>query len=288
MWLKYLTYIILLISVLSLWLPVKGKFKLWQLFLSISLILSFVSNIANLIAILTILLFFYLVVLYHKSSTKWKYALWSLVFVLGLILELHLIPGFDNLLVLDKIQFTPDALPFTLYLNLDKTIVGLIIIGLTLDLDLASTRGEWKILLLQVFYRLPIVILAIVVLSIAFGYIKFAPKIPQNLWIWIINNLFFTCVAEEGLFRGFFQESLNQLKYKYSENIAILIPAVFFGVMHYPGGLKYVILATIAGALYGWIYKVTKRIEASVLAHFMLNLTHILFFTYPAVNKLCN
>ncbi|MCC8483156.1 MAG: CPBP family intramembrane metalloprotease [Rickettsia endosymbiont of Labidopullus appendiculatus] len=284
MWLKYLTYITLLISVISLWLPVKGKFKPWQLFLSISLVLSFVSNIASLFAILAILLFFYLVFSYHKSSTKLKYVLWSLVLVLGLTLELHLIPGFDNLLVLDKIQFTPDALPFTLYLNLDKTIVGLIIIGLTLDL--ASTCSEWKILLLQVSYRLPIILLVIIVLSIAFEYIKFTPKIPQNLWIWVINNLFFTCVAEEGLVRGFFQESLSQLKYKYSGNIAILIPAAFFGVMHYSGGLKYVILATIAGVSYGWIYKVTKRIEASILAHFMLNLTHILFFTYPAINKI--
>lgn len=284
MWLKYLTYITLLISVISLCLPVKGKFKPWQLFLFISLVLSFVSNIASLFAILAIVLFFYLVFSYHKSSTKLKYVLWSLVLVLGLTLELHLIPGFDNLLVLDKIQFTPDALPFTLYLNLDKTIVGLIIIGLTLDL--ASTCSELKILLLQVSYRLPIILLVIIVLSIAFEYIKFAPKIPQNLWIWVINNLFFTCVAEEGLFRGFFQESLSQLKYKYSKDIAILIPALFFGVMHYPGGLKYVILATVAGALYGWIYKVTKRIEASILVHFMLNLTHILLFTYPAINKI--
>ncbi|WP_341750757.1 CPBP family intramembrane glutamic endopeptidase [Candidatus Tisiphia endosymbiont of Sialis lutaria] len=284
MWLKYLTYITLLISVISLWLPVKGKFKPWQLFLFISLVLSFVSNIASLFAILAIVLFFYLVFSYHKSSTKLKYVLWSLVLVLGLTLQLHLIPGFDNLLVLDKIQFTPDALPFTLYLNLDKTIVGLIIIGLTLDL--ASTCSELKILLLQVSYRLPIILLVIIVLSIAFEYIKFAPKIPQNLWIWVINNLFFTCVAEEGLFRGFFQESLSQLKYKYSKDIAILIPALFFGVMHYPGGLKYVILATVAGALYGWIYKVTKRIEASILVHFMLNLTHILLFTYPAINKI--
>ncbi|MCC8416011.1 MAG: CPBP family intramembrane metalloprotease [Rickettsia endosymbiont of Gnoriste bilineata] len=139
---------------------------------------------------------------------------------------------------------------------------------------------------MQVSYRLPIILLVIIVLSIAFEYIKFAPKIPQNLWIWVINNLFFTCVAEEGLFRGFFQESLSQLKYKYSKDIAILIPALFFGVMHYPGGLKYVILATVAGALYGWIYKVTKRIEASILVHFMLNLTHILLFTYPAINKI--
>ena len=99
----------------------------------------------------------------------------------------------------------------------------------------------------------------------------------------MISNLFFTCIAEEGLFRGFFQEYLSSFKYKYAEYVAILIPAVFFGAIHFPGGIKYVILATVAGSLYGWIYKVTRRIEASMLAHFMLNLTHILFFTYPAL-----
>jgi len=281
MWLKYLTYAVFILNILSLWVPAKAKIKPWVLIFVVSLILAFISHTANPIAILSILLFYALVSMYNKSSSKWKYILWVLVFSLGLALELHLIPGFKNLLIWNKIQFTPDAIPFTLYLNFDKTIVGLIILGLTLNL--ACTRIEWKALLKQVVFKLPIIIFIILILTIAFGYTKFEPKLPNGLWIWIVSNLLFTCVAEEGLFRGFFQESLSQLKYKHSDYIEVLVPAMFFGIIHYPGGVKYVILATVAGILYGWVYKVTKRIEASILVHFMLNLTHILFFTYPAL-----
>ncbi|MFZ4115592.1 MAG: hypothetical protein ACOYK6_02570 [Chthoniobacterales bacterium] len=37
--------------------------------------------------------------------------------------------------------------------------------------------------------------------------------------------------------------------------------------------------------LYGWVYHVTKRIEGSMLTHFLLNLTHLLLFTYPALAR---
>lgn len=281
MQLKYLTYIVLLFSILSLWIPSKIKFKPWQLFLGISLILAFFSHLASSIAIVAILLFYCLVAFYSNCFSKWKYILWIFIFALGLVLELHLVPGFYNLLILNKVQLTANALPYTLYLDLDKASVGLIILGLTLGL--AKTRKEWQWLLKQMLYRLPLIILLILILSITFGYVRFEPKFPQSLWVWVISNLFFTCLAEEGLFRGFFQESLSRLKYKYSEYVAIFIPAVFFGAMHYPGGIKYVFLATVAGILYGWVYQVTRKIEASILAHFMLNLTHILFFTYPAL-----
>ena len=48
-----------------------------------------------------------------------------LVLVAGLFT--HLLPGFNNLQVLDKVRFSPDSAPFTLYLNFDKTAVGLLI-----------------------------------------------------------------------------------------------------------------------------------------------------------------
>lgn len=282
MWLNYLTYILLLSSVISLWIPSRTKIKIWELFFLSCLILSLVTHIADPIALLSILVFYFLVASFsmHLSSV-WRYLILGSVLVLGLTLELHLIPGFHNLLVLKNVKFGSDALPFSLYLNLDKTIVGLIILGLTLNL--ASSTDEWKQLLKQVACKLPIAALIILPLSFALGFIKFEPKLPQYLWIWIIANLFFTCVAEEGLFRGFFQESLNKLTYRYSEYVAIIIPALLFGIIHFPGGIKYVILATLAGIIYGWVYKVTKRIEASILTHFLLNLTHILLFTYPAL-----
>jgi membrane protease YdiL (CAAX protease family) len=62
----------------------------------------------------------------------------------------------------------------------------------------------------------------------------------------------------------------------------LLTAGVLFGMAHYAGGVRAIVLATIAGIGYGWIYWRTNRIEASILAHFLLNTMHILLFTYPA------
>jgi hypothetical protein len=48
-------------------------------------------------------------------------------------------------------------------------------------------------------------------------------------------------------------------------------------------GTSYALVATIAGFGYGWIFHLTKRIEASILAHYLLNAIHVLFFTYPMI-----
>ncbi|OXH81811.1 CPBP family intramembrane metalloprotease domain-containing protein, partial [Burkholderia multivorans] len=44
---------------------------------------------------------------------------------LAIALSLHLLPGFHNPRVIGLVRFTPDAVPFTMYLNLDKPLVGL-------------------------------------------------------------------------------------------------------------------------------------------------------------------
>ena len=279
--LNYLPFILLLLTVLSLWLPTKSSVQPWNPLLFITLISGIYTGTANFIAVTSIVILYGLISIYSKVSPRVKPLFWLLVFALAFTLELHLIPGFHNLLILDKVKITADAMPYTLYLNFDKTIAGLLIIGLTLQR--VKSLANFKLMLKHVFVRLPLVLLIILILSYAFGYVRFDPKLAPQLWLWMISNLFFTCIAEEGLFRGFFQEYLSSFKYKYAEYVAIVIPALFFGAIHFPGGIKYVILATVAGSLYGWIYKVTRSIEASMLAHFMLNLTHILFFTYPAL-----
>jgi hypothetical protein len=63
------------------------------------------------------------------------------------------------------------------------------------------------------------------------------------------------------------------------------LAAVLFGFAHAAGGWKYVVLATVAGAGYGWVYERTQRVEASVLAHWALNTAHFFLFTYPALAR---
>jgi hypothetical protein len=51
-------------------------------------------------------------------------ALHGAFFALAVMLSAHWVPGFRNPLLLGPVAFTPDAYPFTMHLNLDKSAVG--------------------------------------------------------------------------------------------------------------------------------------------------------------------
>src|SRR5690606_11879451 len=53
----------------------------------------------------------------------WRGAALTLVLLWAIALMLHLIPGFNNLKVLDQVQAGPASVPFNMYLNLDKPLV---------------------------------------------------------------------------------------------------------------------------------------------------------------------
>ncbi|MFD1791571.1 CPBP family intramembrane glutamic endopeptidase [Ochrobactrum teleogrylli] len=114
---------------------------------------------------------------------------------------------------------------------------------------------------------------------------KFDPKIMPYLGIWAVNNLVFVAFAEEVLFRGMIQGRLLAYSYYrcWHPAFAIAISAVLFGMLHYQGGLSYVALATVAGIFYGMAYYKSGRLISAIAVHFLLNLTHALFFTYPAL-----
>ncbi|MBX9577708.1 MAG: CPBP family intramembrane metalloprotease [Chthoniobacterales bacterium] len=281
MLLTYSLYIALLISIITLWLPGK-KTGYWKFFLLLALLLSFFSGAAHLIGIIAIVLFYDFLQQYH-SSLRRKYFYWGAIFVLGFAFEIDKVPGFQPLWVINQIQFTSDAIPFSLGFNLGKISAGLILLGTLLPL--ASNGSDWKQLLQQTFSRLPLTLVSLTLLSMALGYIRWEPKLPPHLPLWMMSNLFFTCVAEEGFFRGFLQQSLSKYNHRSAPLIAILASAFFFGLAHYQGGIYYILLAAIAGIFYGWIYHVTKRIEASMITHFLLNFTQLLLFTYPALNR---
>ena len=206
MLLTYSPYIALLISIISLWLPGK-RTGLWKKNLLLALLLSFFSGAAHLIGIIAIVLFYDFVQQYHSALRK-KYFYWGAIFVLGFAFQIDKVPGFQALWVIKQFQFTPDAIPFSLGFNLGKISTGLIFLGVLLPL--ASNQSDWKQLLRQTLPRLPLVLACLSLLSMALGYIRWEPKHPSHLPLWMMSNLFFCCVAEEEFFRGFLQQSLSK------------------------------------------------------------------------------
>ena len=100
-------------------------------------------------------------------------------------------------------------------------------------------------------------LLVVLMLPIALSihYARIDPKLPSQTWLWALNNLFFVCVAEESLFRGLIQCKLTKLVPQSSrwKWLPLAISSLLFGLNHYEGGLTYILLATIAGLIFGRI-----------------------------------
>ena len=282
-------FTLLTFAILALWVPSDERKPIasltWGFPFAASILVAFVGQIISLPAILWIVLFAVAVRIFRPVSRArpLRLAALGVLVVLAAGLMTHQLPGFNNPTLVAPHKFTPDAIPFRLHLNFDKTAVGLILLGLCHPR--IHHISEWR----QMFARAtPIALgLIVVVIGIAFalGYVRFDPKFPRQTWLWMWVNLCFTCVAEEAVFRGFIQRQLQQAwtNVRGGAWLALGIAALLFGLAHFAGGANYVILATVAGAGYGWVYLRTGRIEASILTHFALNATHFFGFTYPAL-----
>lgn len=197
---------------------------------------------------------------------------------------LHL-PGIHNWRVIEKLSLAQDTIPYTMYFNLDKSLIGLFFIWFSV-FSLAN-GGRWLPVIKKSLLVSGVAVVILMPLSIFLGYVHYDLKMTSFFFLWAFHNLFFTCFAEEALFRGMIQRFL-QYRFqtmRYGKWCAIVIAAILFGAAHYMGGLKYVLLAAVAGLFYGYAFMKTEKIEASIAVHFLVNSIHFVFFSYPALQS---
>lgn len=235
--------------------------------------------------LISIIVFYLITALYSQKSrlsNPIKFLLMVAILLATTCFALHLIPGFYNMLVLDKIFVSKISTPFSMYLNFDKTIAGVILFMNSSLYNNEKLPDRESIITTSVL----VFLCSFTLMNLGFfsGYIKFDLKFPDILFIWCINNLFFVCLAEEVIFRGIVQNKLTQLlSNKY---LALILASLIFGLMHFKGGIAHMSLAAVAGVFYGFAYQKTGRILCAMLVHFGLNLIHMIFFTYPAAIKI--
>lgn len=200
-----------------------------------------------------------------------------ILWAVGLII--HIYPGINNLLVLDKVISGPLSRPFTLYFNIDKPMLIFALLILVPNI-LSNNEYNWRDISLSFTQKIIIGggLITLPLLAWALQLVKPELTLPSWWWIFAINNLIFTCVAEEVLFRGYIQGFLCK---KLSAPIAITIASILFGLVHFAGGPLFIIIATLAGVLYGLSYYWTRKITVAIVVHFAFNLLHLVFFTYP-------
>ena len=200
-------------------------------------------------------------------------------------LLLHVMPGFENPRVLHDVVLTPGAQPYTKYLNFDKAAAGLLLLGVSAPQ--LTQRDEGVRHAAGFAWRFVVMIAVVMTLSVAFGYVRWDPKLPSWWPLWLWSMVFFTALPEEVVFRGLLQTWVTEwLGPTRAVWPSVAVVGTVFGLAHVAGGPSYVVLATAAGIGYGWIFVSTRSIGAAIAAHAGLNTVHFLLFTYPAVSLL--
>ncbi|WP_455210362.1 CPBP family intramembrane glutamic endopeptidase [Kaarinaea lacus] len=225
-------------------------------------------------------------IIFHRRN---KYLFWTFLVatvVVGFGLGTHEFDGFNNPLIVDHMILTTGSKPFTLYWNYDKAFTAFFLILLYQSVQKPSfvSTGNIK--------KGVIALVATFILTFIFAYllglIRWEPKFPEYLFLWSLSNLFITAAAEEAFFRGIIQSQLYQAlsSYtKYAGAVSICTAGIVFGIAHFAMGFAYILAAIVAGLGYGLVFHLTKRLEASILTHYLLNTIHILFFTYPMIES---
>lgn len=203
----------------------------------------------------------------------------ALFLILAVLLFLHWLPGYHNPLVIPRAALTPDAVPFAMYLNLDKPLVAFWVVLVAAP---AMAGASARATLTAALAACAGAIAACLGLALALGVVGWAPKWPDSGWLWLINNALLVTLAEEALFRGYVQERLTRAwrGRPWGATAALLVAALLFGLAHYAGGWQWMLLAGLAGVGYGVAYR-HGGLAAAVLAHLGLNAAHYGLFTYP-------
>ena len=265
------------LSICSIWL---FKNKIASFFFTFSTIaLGFYQEVISFNALIIIIGYLIATWAYFHNQIKrpFRTLLWWIIFIIALLLSYHLVKGIANLQIVAHENISDGAYPFSLWFNLDTIIASLGILVFA-TLGQTSKVSFPKLLLI---YLLAIGVVAL--LAVTLDVVKLDIKLPEFWLSWLIINLLITCVFEEAFFRYFIQGSLQRVfaTYHYGDIIALIIATMIFTAKHFPGPPNYLITVFVAGLFYGYIYKITNRIEASIALHFIINTLHFFLFSYP-------
>ena len=203
---------------------------------------------------------------YSRLSERWKRQVRYGGMLLGLLAAFHLVPGIHTVPLYAKWwESGSRLLPFAL--DIDKAYAGLL-------LALIAAQFHPQKRSLQFVWIIPVGIATLILLVRLLGY-PLQPHIPEYAAARFFVNLVVTCFAEELFFRGALQ---RELMLYLAPIPAIVITALLFGAVHIARGWEFALLATLAGGLYGFIYRRTGILSLSVLTHFLVNVAWFVLF----------
>ena len=276
-----LAFLCLLFSLISCWFC-KGYYLFAPIYL-IAYALAYVSGVVTYASLLplSIIVICLLLLRFHPRRFVHLFASLTLA-ILGVFIMAHMVKGFHNLLIIHAVEYGKSSIPINMYLNFDKVSLAVFLLGLYVPLIKGKER--WKQTFLVVIPYSAIAIILLLFYGKAVHLFAYDFKIPATSLYFLIINLFFVTIPEEAFFRGFLQqEIIKGLPNKAGPFLAILSVSILFGMMHFffIPNFYFIAGATIASLLYGTIYYFSGTIESAIATHFLVNVVHFFFFTYP-------
>lgn len=282
----FLTFLTLILSLCPLRIDKIGELS--PIFFCVSYSLALYGKIAEPITFIPIFLLFSGHYLLSRSITGVKrFLIFFLVTGLSLFFLLHLLPGFHNKELVSKALLSPDAIPYSLWVNFDKPIIAVFFLMFS-RFSFYSKKELLKILPSTLIISAA-GIFAVMLLSLLGGIVRYDPKLPSFFFTWFIINFFFVSIVEEVFFRGFLQTAIVKMlgKKTRSHILSSCVVSILFTILHIPfvSDPAFLSATFTASLLYGGIYAYTGSIGSSIFCHTLLNTIHILLFTYPVLLK---
>lgn len=252
------------LSVFSVWF--KRDVKIWGSLLVCCLLSSLTGGMIDPIGIFITISWAALWFLYSKKQNFW---LFSAIILLSFGFKFHLFPGFHPVTITEKFK-----------VRLDAPLVGLFPLALCVPLSKSAKDWGRKGLLGLLVGISGIFLMAL--LALATGTTNFQAKLPSYSAIRFLSNFTLTAIPEEAFYRGFIQSKITQYLSPIS---SLFLSSLIFTLAHIFWSPSFAILAFvfIAGVLYGTTYLISNKIESSIFTHFLLNMTHMVLFSYHAM-----
>lgn len=197
---------------------------------------------------------------------------------LAFVLATHKLPGFRGQMWLESVQLSENARPFTLVANLDKPWVGAILL-LAFSPLTRSSFSLGRNLLFSVMGAITLIVTGMII------GVPLEPKWQPAIAIFLLHNLFLTCIAEEAFFRLLLQAPLFDAvkRWRWGAALSVGVVSPLFGAVHFRPGVPWDVLAmvTLGGCIYALVFHVTRSVHWAIVTHFLTNALHILLLRYP-------
>ena len=222
----------------------------------------------------------------NKNLRLIKFLLFFSIVIFSTLLIAHKIPGFYNYKMLSDVKLSQGARDFSLWYNFDKGALSFIFLFYYINQfrEKINIKNSAKILTLSYLIATPILMISAIKMNYVIFDINKFTNIELIIFI-LIKMIFFTVIVEEIIYRFFAMNYFQDvfLTTKYNTILSCIVASLIFSLIHYYGGIIFMILSFIAGLFFGGIYLKTRNIQSAIILHFLINLAHLLFFSYHSL-----